>query len=150
MENSTLDEKTVETKGLVLNEEGIKFLKEGRGWALFMAILGFIGMAFMLIGAIAMFVMGSFIGSQTGFPGALMGLLYLVIGAAYSLPVIYLAKFSNKAGQACDFSDQEAFNQAIKDLRSHFKSAGIAIISIIALYFIVFIVAIVGGINSFM
>ena len=148
MENLTLDEKTVESKGLVLNEEGIKFLKEGRGWALFMAILGFIGMAFMFIASIMMFVMGSFVGNQAGFPGALLGLLYLVIGAGYSIPVIYLAKFSSKAGRACDFNDQEAFNGAIKDLRSHFKSAGIAIISIIALYIVGIIVAVSVGLNS--
>ena len=91
MENKTLDESTVSNSNLNLDEEGQKYLKEGRGWAMFLAILGFIGMGFMVIGAIAMFAMGGMLGSQLGFPGALIGLLYLVIAGIYSSTDIYVS-----------------------------------------------------------
>lgn len=147
MENSTLDLNTTNSE-LQLDENGVKYLKEGRGWAMFLAILGFIGMGFMVIAALVMFVAGSFVGSQTGMPVGLFGFLYLVIAGIYIIPILFLFKFSQKASVACNENSGSALNEAIKNLRSHFKSAGIAVISLIGIYFIVIIVVISSGVGN--
>jgi hypothetical protein len=148
MENKTLDESTVSNSYLNLDDEGQKFLKEGRGWAMFLAILGFIGMGFMLIGAIFMFAMGGMLGSELGFPGGLLGLLYLVIAGIYIIPLIFMFKFAQKAGNACETNDNNVFKEAIKNLRSFFKSSGIMIICFFAIYIIAIIVIATMGITN--
>jgi hypothetical protein len=148
MENKTLDESTVDNSNLNLDKEGQKYLKESRGWAMFLAILGFIGMGFMVIGAIVMFAMGGMLGSQLGFPSGLIGVLYLVIAGIYVIPLIFMFQFAQKAGNACDTNDSNVFREAIKNLRSFFKSTGIMIISFFVIYIIIIIVVISMGITK--
>lgn len=148
MEYDILDDRTVNAGNLSLSNEGVKDLKTGRGWAMFMAIMGIIMMAFIFIAAIIMFVMGSAMKSHMGVSGALFGLIYIVLGGVNLIPIIFLFKFAQKAGIACNQNDSSAFNLAIKNLGSMFKSTGIITISIIGLYIIGIIVALIFGMSS--
>lgn len=148
MENNILDEKTSVPSNLGIDAESVRYLKEGRGWAMFLAILGFVGIGFIFIAAIAMFVAGSVMSSQLGFPGALLGVAYLILGALWILPVIYLFSFAQKAGAACKNNDTQSLSEAIKSLRTHFKIKGIMYIIMIALYIIIIFVAVAVGLSS--
>ena len=150
MEYDILDEKTINTGGLSLSEEGKNHLNNGRSWALFLAIMGYISMGIMFIVAIFMFVAGSFMGNRLGMPSGVLGLVYLVLAAVYVVPLIYLTKFIRQAGVACKQNDNGAFNFAIKNLRMLFKSMGILTIVLIATYFVaIFVMIGLGATNLF-
>lgn len=140
MEYNVLDEKTVQSEDLVLNQDGKDDLQSGRKWALFILILGYISCGFLVLAALVMFVMGSTMNSTLGFNGGLIGLLYLVIGGIYVIPLIYLTKFIQKSALACNQNDSNALGLAIKNLKMTFKSIGIMTIVLIGLYIVFAIV----------
>jgi hypothetical protein len=137
MEYQVLDEKTTKESSLCLDSEGIADLKNGRGWALFLVILGFVGIGFLVIAAIAMFVAGSAIGG--GAMTGILGLAYIVIAGIYIIPLIFLLRFTSSVATACNQSDSSALKMAIRNLRLHFKSLGIIIIAMVIIYIIVII-----------
>jgi hypothetical protein len=148
MEYDILDDKTVNAGNLSLSSDGVKDLKTGRGWAMFVAIVGIIGTGFMVIAAFIMFAMGSAMNSQMGFPGAILGVVYLVLAGINLIPIIFCMKFASKAGIACDQNDNTAFNLAIRNLRTMFKSTGIIVIAVLSLYIVGIIVAFIFGMSS--
>lgn len=148
MEYDILDDKAVNVGNLSLNNEGVNYLKNSRGWAMFIGIVGIIGAGFMLIMAIVMFVLGSAMSRETGMPGAVLGLIYLVMAGVNVAPIVFIMKFAQSAKKACQQFDNGAFNMAIKNLRGMFKSTGIVIISVIGLYIIAIIGFVIFGINS--
>ncbi len=148
MEYDVLDSKTAESGNLELNNGGKRSLKQCRGWAWFLAILGFIGTGFVLLAAIIMFAFGGRMAEGSGFHGGWLGLLYLAILALNIMPLIFLAKFAHKAGLACTQNDNGAFNEAIKNLGALFKSLGIVTIIFIVLYIIAIIIMVVFGMSE--
>ncbi|MBN2486283.1 MAG: hypothetical protein JXB34_09950 [Bacteroidales bacterium] len=135
-------------ENLKLDQQATGYLREARGWAMFLAILGFIGVAFMVIAALVMFAAGPAIGTQFGFPVGMLGLLYLVMAVGMVLPPIFLLGFAQKAGNACESGDAGALTESLKNLRTHFKIKGILYILLIALYIIIIIAAVLTGIGS--
>ena len=148
MEDNILDEKTTESGELTLDSDAVKFLKESKGWAMFLAILGFIGAGFMIIAAVIMFGAGSLIGRQLGLPGGILGLVYLIFGVVMVFPPVFLFRFAQKAGTACANNDSAALKESLKNLRSNLKLKGILYIVLIAVYIIIIIAAIGVGLTS--
>ena len=108
-------------------------LNETRKWTKFLAILGFIGIGFMLL-------MGLFAGSifnsvseptmtaNSPFPMAFLGVIYIIMAVVYFFPVLYLLNFSNKMKIALYSSNHEALYDSFKYLKFHFKFIGIVVI----------------------
>jgi hypothetical protein len=135
------------------------FLKEIAKWAAFLSIVGFIFIGFLVLGALAMFAMGSAMSSNMQgmggsmgmmgmLGGATLGVLYLIIALLYFFPVMYLFKFSSNAKKALSSNNTEQLTTSIENLKSHYKFMGILTIIGIAFYFIIFIVAIVAGVGA--
>jgi len=127
--------------------EDIKgFLKETTKWTYFLSILGFIGIAFMLIFGIffgAIMSMGS-MGNANPYAGlgvsmGYFGLIYVVLALVYFFPVLYLFKFSSKMKSALKLNNNEDFKQAFSNLKSHYKYMGVFAIVIISIYVLAFI-----------
>lgn len=121
-----------------LTQEAQGFLKETGKWAMFLAILGFIALAFMLLGGLSMFAMGDAIdsassmgGSPMSLPGTVLGIIYLIAAGLYFIPVLYLYKFASNIKQAIANSNTIQLTEALKNLKSHYKFVGI--ITIIAI-----------------
>lgn len=135
-------------KGLELTDLSCEFLRETAKWAKFLSILGFIGIAFMVIFAI---FIGAFLSllpatmsESTPFsvaPG-LFSLVYLVLAALYACPVYYLYKFSADTRAALDLRNSELLSKGLGFLKSHYKFVGIMMIVV----FVIYAIAIVGGI----
>ena len=120
-----------------LSEQGRKFLLEASKWATFIAIVGFIGIALLVI---LSFSVGTILASLP--EGALGGLsprffsvFYLIIAGVYFIPVFYLFQFGTRTKQAFATEDIGTLTFALKKLRSHYKFVGILLIISMVLYF---------------
>lgn len=149
---------------LELNSSSIQHLAEMAKWSKFLSIIGFIGVAFLIVLA---FFMGFFLpmlnGSEgmnafqqiEGQPdmsaissilGPILSILYLVIAVLYFFPVLYLFNFSKKAQLALKEMNNELIEASLNNLRKHFKFIGILVLVVIAIYTITFLGALLGGI----
>ncbi|MFV0564493.1 MAG: DUF5362 family protein [Flavobacteriaceae bacterium] len=112
------------------------YLKETANWTLFLAILGFIGVGFMVLAGIVMFVMDTRYPDirSMGITYSYIGILYIIMAVAYVFPVYYLFNFSQKIKSALSLNNNTDFKAAFASLKSHFKYLGISVIAIIVLY----------------
>jgi hypothetical protein len=137
---------------LQLDQSAKDFLKEAGKWAYFLGIIGFVGIAFILIiaifaGAIFSTMAGSMpgMGAYGGSFGAIMGAVYFVLAAVYFFPVYYLFKFGVNTKKAFKDNDSEALTTSFGYLKSHYKFVGILMIAILVLYGLVFVFGILGA-----
>ncbi|MBK7408053.1 MAG: hypothetical protein IPJ40_08285 [Saprospirales bacterium] len=96
MENNPILDNDFETGGgLELSNEASGFLHETSRWAQFLAILGFVGTGFLFLVGLLMMAAGSALGlgGVMPFPPAVFGFFYLIIGAVYIFPSLYLYRF---------------------------------------------------------
>lgn len=111
-------------------------------WTKFLAILGFIGIGFMLIAAFIMIVssviMSSYIYKDTLLM-VIIAIFYLIFAVVYFFPVLYLMRSAIDLGKGVNDHNNELLASAIKNLKAHFKYMGIMIIATIGLYIIIVI-----------
>lgn len=136
---------------LVLNTKSKAFLREIAKWTFFFSILGFIGIAFTIIGAILMGTtyapMLDMIGQQQGVASIsiVLTITYLVIALLYFMPVLYLFKFSRKMKTAIATKNDETLADAFENLKSHYKFIGVLTIIMISLYVLLIGFSLVAG-----
>lgn len=139
---------------LKLSDQSIDFLREAKTWAFFLSILGFIGIALMVLAGIFMGVFFTVIDTfkdvpnMPDFPLGLFGFLYIILAVVYFFPVYYLYKFSNDIGSAILSNDEVRLTSAFMFLKKHFKYIGIMIICLIAFYIILFVVIAIVGVAA--
>ncbi|MGH2508505.1 MAG: hypothetical protein ACRESX_01235 [Gammaproteobacteria bacterium] len=130
---------------LVVSNDMLDALNGTRPWVKFLAILGFIVMAFMVLAGLITFVGFTAIPGNTGLPhifGPIFGIAYIVVSVFfYLIPCIYLYRYSNAITRIPEFG-QSALEDALKYQKSFWKYMGIFAIVVIAAY----ILMIVGGI----
>jgi hypothetical protein len=138
-------ESTNENNRIEIGQEGIGYLNITRKWTMFLAILGFIGLALMLIGVVAIGALLPLLGLGDASLGSLeitlMVVVLLLISALYFFPVLYLFRFSVHTKNAVETLSPEKLSQALKNLKSCFRFIGIFTIIIICLYILIFIFA---------
>ncbi|WP_294214977.1 DUF5362 family protein [uncultured Chryseobacterium sp.] len=121
------------------------FLAEAAKWTTFLAILGYIGIGFMILAAVFMMFVGASMSSYNSVMpmggGLVFSLVYLVIAALYFIPVNYLYRFGSHMKTAVNSNNQASLTQAFEYLKSHYKFIGILTIIMVGLY----ILAIIAG-----
>lgn len=115
-------------------------------WAMFFAVLGFIGAGLYLLLAFAIIPMFRMMASMGTLPepiAMMLGslswvfvLLYLLAVAAMFFLAFFHLKFSNGINRAINFTDQKSFELAWLNLRNHFRLNGILIITFFVLYIV--------------
>lgn len=136
---------------LNISDKILGFLKEVSTWSYFLSILGFIGIGAMVLIGISVSVLMSGISpglnpySQLGINPGYFGLIYIVLGGLYFLPVLYLFNFSRKMKSALKLKNNEEFESAFLNLKSHYKFVGIMAIVVISLYVLIFLFAALGA-----
>ncbi|TDY11260.1 DUF5362 family protein [Meridianimaribacter flavus] len=135
---------------LDVNQAIIDYLKETSKWSYILSILGFVGIGFMLIGALIMAISGGI--ANSGFDGAYgagyavgVAFVYVVLALVYLFPVLYLFRFSKNMKSALRLSNNQDFKKAFANLKSHYKFIGIFTIVVISLYALILIGAVVGA-----
>lgn len=146
MENQIIDD----SFGMTLSDQMRSYIQEIAKWAYFLAIIGFIGIGFLVL--IALFA-GVIFGSMTDelgmgmMSGGLISGLYLFVGAIYFFPVLYLFRFSTKAKAALQSGSDSELTDAFESLKSHYKFLGIMTIVIMSIYALFFLF---GGLSALM
>jgi hypothetical protein len=129
------------------------FLKTAAGWAMFLSIVGFIILAFSLLGALGMLAMGSAMDSMpggpasVGFSGGTFGVFMLIYVIIMFFPVFYLFRFSTATRQAVNESNTEGMTKSFSHLKNYFLWSGLFTIFLIVSYIALIVVAIGNGIS---
>ncbi|MFK8045804.1 MAG: hypothetical protein AB8B72_09925 [Crocinitomicaceae bacterium] len=138
MENEVIDAGTGTGQGIISDSEIKSYLLETAKWSKFLSILGFIGIGFMVIGALfAGVALGSQVGMRSSgmpFPPALLSLVYLLMALLYFFPIYYLYNFAVKMKGGLLSGDNSVLRESFKNLKSHYKFIGIFTIVILSLY----------------
>jgi hypothetical protein len=141
---------TVASK-MYLTENSKSYLKEIAKWAYFLSILGFIGIALLVLLALFMGTLFSRLGSLGGgiaamgtLGGGFITIIYLIIAVLYFFPVYYLYQFASKVKVAFATDDNEQLNASFEYLKSHYKFIGIFALCIVSFYVLLFLFAIIG------
>ncbi len=134
-------------------------LSEAAKWARFLAIVGMVFLAIIIIfgffGAAMLFsTANNFGGPEYGTPGmgGMGGMastffaVYIVIAAViWFFPLLYTLRFANQMKIALAGNDQQALNKSFQNLKICLRFLGIVTIIILAIYAIVIVFAIVGA-----
>jgi hypothetical protein len=152
----TIDESVQSSGGLEISPASVMFLHETRKWAKFLAILIFVFLGLLFLGALISLVglssMSTALGSS-GFAGAgsTLGLFFamLILSALYFFPAYYLLQFSNKMKVALQSNDQGYLEAAFRNLKSHYKFIGILAIVVLAFYLVMIIGFAIFGAGAF-
>lgn len=124
------------------------YLNEISKWARFLAILGMIMMAIMVIGGVALAVgmsaamtdMDPEMGGTTApfgtFGAGAAGAFYIILAVLMFFPLLYLLRFANRMRAALHGNDQNSLNVGFQNLKAYFKFIGILTIIILALWIV--------------
>lgn len=150
----TLDGDYLSEKELYVTGEVRGHLARTAKWGKFLAIVGFIGIGFMVILALGM---GALMNTMNGyggggfpadFPSGLLTGVYLAMAAIYFFPILYLYKFATKMQFALGKDDQISFNDGMHNLSRLYQFMGIFMAVVLSLYAAIIVFAIIGGIAS--
>jgi len=144
-------------ENLLITDESRMYLAETAKWAKFLAIVGFVFTALIV-------VLGVFFGSimgamMSGFPeesgsvamgglGGAMGFFYVIMGLIYFFPCYYLYKFATRAKLALANNDTDALTDALANHKSVYKFMGILMIIVLAFYVLGIAAALLFGMTS--
>ena len=126
----------IEENNLEVNESVKSSLDIMVYWSKFLAIIGYIGVAFMVLSGVIVF----FLPDEMGF----FGFLYLIIAVLYYYPSSYLYKFAANTRYALNSNIQNGLNDGFSNLASWFKFYGVMIIVVMSLYALMFVISLFG------
>ena len=128
-----------ENNGMRLNFMALQFLRESAKWSKLLAIIGFIGIGFMVLAALFVGSIMSLIpvmnhSAGAGMPFGIISVVYLLLAGVYFFPVYYLYKYANDTKIAIETQNEELLTSGLGYLKSHHKFLGIMTIVVMSLY----------------
>jgi hypothetical protein len=130
-----MEQTTNTQQDLVITTEIKDFLFATVKWSKFLAIIGYIAIAIMVLASLFMLITGG----SGPIPTTLMGVIYLAMSVLYFFPVKYLMDFSTKIKDALELNNQQILTDGFKNLKSHYKFLGVLTIVMLALYILLMI-----------
>lgn len=127
---------------LKLNEQAVDALKTSASWSFFLAIVGFIGVALMVVMSLFMGSIFSGYFALAGMPsgiGAAMTVFYLLMALLYFFPLYYMMKYATEMKASLQSRNPEMLSSAFTYLKSHHKFLGIMVIVVLSLYILMVI-----------
>ena len=136
---------TIQKTAITLTQNSLNYLSEIGKWSMFFAILGFIGIALMIfVGFFAGTIFSALPeSSEMPIPGFLFGLIYIVLGGVYYLPMKYLYNFASKISTGVRKKDEAILEESLMNLKAHYKFMGIMYIVVFSLYIFVAVGALI-------
>lgn len=141
----TLDNNVTSTE-ITINSKINNFLLETAKWAKFLAIVGFVFIGLIVLGALIALLSGATVYRFSGISGGpfIVGLTYLLMALLYYFPTRYLYNFAVKMKLAIENSQQNNLEDGFENLKSLFKFSGIFMIVILSIYALIFLVGLIG------
>lgn len=146
MENS-LDSNLENSAGLKITDQAKSFILETAKWAKFLAIVGFVFIGLMVLGAFFMLIAGASLPGMGG-AGAGVGVMYLLMALLYFFPTYYLLIFANKIKVGLTQSSQNDVDSGFENLKSTFKFMGILMIVVLGIYALFIVFALIAGLAA--
>ena len=118
------------------------YLVSAGKWARILAILGFIGMAFVILAGFLFIFASSLMplgDVPMPFPLSYFGIFYFIMGALYLFPLLSLWRFAQKTDIAVSRKDTGSLEEGLMNLRGFFRYIGIFSLAIIGLYILMII-----------
>ena len=160
MNDGVIDSNVGGDLSLTVTSEIRSYLKEAAKWAYFLSIVGFVMLAFIVVGGIfSATILGSSMSQlSAGMPGGgpaimsggLMMVVYIAIAALYFFPTLYLYRYAKKMKVALANDDQLFLAESFKNLKSMFKFMGILMAIVLGFYALVIILALLFGVFATM
>lgn len=137
---------------IAFSDRMLESLNATRPWVKFLAILGFIFIALMVLMGLAM-ITGMFTGFATpGMPqmpvvfDTVFGIFYLVLAFVYVMPPLYLYRYAKAIAGIQNAATMAGFEDALKQQKSFWKFIGILMIIILVLEVLFMVGAVIVGI----
>jgi hypothetical protein len=146
-----MEQNTSNLLELHIDSQSNAYLRETAKWAKFLAIIGFIGCALIiLIGVFAGSVMATAFsdlggGGFGGGMGVVMAVIYILFALLAFFPYLYLYRFANQMQAALRSNDQAALTTSFGNLKSCFKFVGILTIIVLAFYALALVFGVLGA-----
>lgn len=134
---------------LELTESDLKMLESAAKWARLLAIVGFVGLGFMVLlaftfGSLMSVLIPEDMDMALPVPVAFYAGLYLFFAIIYFFPVLYLYNFARSTQKAIAQMDQSKLSSALRSLNSHYRYIGVLMLIVLALYGLFFAIALMG------
>ena len=136
--------KSLEEKQLTVSSSVRTSLDTMVYWGKFLAIVGYIGVAFMVLAFFGMLAMGSNFDDGYGDNVQGVAFVYLIMAGLYFFPVNYLYIFSTRTRKALNSNNQIDLDHGLSNLGSNFKFIGVMTLVVLSIYVLIFVVAILG------
>lgn len=130
------------------------YLRETARWAKFLAILGFIGCACMVL--LALFAGSLIAGSlglmgggayASGYLGGMITVIYLLVALVMFFPCLYLYNFASRMQAALRSNDQEQLTKSFRNLKSCYRYMGILTLIYLGLVVLMMLFGILGRVG---
>jgi hypothetical protein len=127
---------------VTINSEMKTYLAETARWGKFLAIMGYIGVGFLVLaGIIVMIVLSVADGiTDVNFPVGIFGIIYIALAVVYYFPVHYLHRFSSSMKQGMTADNEQHVLRGFENLKSLFRFLGILTIVVLSIYALILIV----------
>ena len=139
------------TNGFPVNETMKADLLSSAKWAKFLCIMACIGIALMILFAIAMFAAGSSSFMPMPWMAVCMGVYFVFLACIWLYPIIKGFQFANGLKAACERDDEQELARGFAGLRSYLRILGIyafVIPVIVLLFYVVFFATIMPSLPS--
>ncbi len=125
----------------------VELLRQTKPWARLLAVLGFIGIGFLLLGSFAMLALGSSLGQglPAGF-GIGMMVAYMFMAGIQLPAVIFLNRYASRIGTLVNSNTSEDLERALAAQKSFWRYLGILTLIILCIYVLIILLAIIGGV----
>ncbi len=139
--------------GLSIDPNSKVHLAEAARWGKFLAIVGFIMCALIVVfGLFAATMMGTLMsaygpgyGSASAGIGGFLTVLYIIIALVYFFPCLFLYRFATNTKLALASNDQDKLNYSFQNLKAMLRYMGIIMIIGLVLWGLVILAAIAGS-----
>lgn len=128
----------MEEQRIGLTEAAKEYLRVTSGWAQFLAIIGFISVAFFILVGIAAYTVADVETLNPtdvkGLDFKMAGVFYVLYGCAVFFAAFYMSRFASKVVLALNNNDEGVLEESFGYLKSYYKYTGILVIATIVAY----------------
>jgi len=146
---SEVEERQPRDTGEAITTEMVQSLKLMGPWVRLLAVLLFLGTAFLGCGGVGVLVAGVLgLPARNAGSGALvlgLGLVYLLLGAVYLIPALQLNRVASAAKRAAPGLAGLPLKEALNNLHRFFRTVGILFLALVGLYALIVVGAVIAG-----
>lgn len=137
-------ESVQEDRKIEIGSEILNNLNSTRKWTTFLSVLGFIFLGLLIVAGLTTSLFLTTFKTQEanlGIPESAMIIIFVVVGAIYFFPVLFLFRFSRKTRDAILNLDSKKLLKGLNNLRLYFMYIGVMVIVVLSIYVVALIAA---------